>query len=244
MAEDNSKGIWAIVGKIAVVVGIAGGLIGIYTWYHTKEASLAATVRYSNINLPDKLVAKLTESNLEQNDEIKQLLPKGYVFDKLGEALKKKRDTRQSMIDEITKLNSYYEVNLTNTGSKEATGLTLQVPINGYFQLRNVNGDSELKTFSRIIQLDNLRPTNNVIVSIWTGDTAPSKTLDLIKITSPEDVVRPENLNIHQTDNTIVVLWIATAFASLLSVTLFYLFYNRIKLKEFEVKLDRVVPKE
>ena len=76
MSDSDSKGIWAVIGKISAVIALILGLSSVYSHFFTKEISLDASGNCEAFIVPNTYLRAINADDIFLTaDEIEKLLP-------------------------------------------------------------------------------------------------------------------------------------------------------------------------
>ncbi len=182
--SEESKGAWAIVGKIAAVIAIIIGLITIYKNFFTDGPVLRAQgASYPVLYSPNVLERPKTSPEsvslylpygLKDADEIAK-----RISDRIDEdlAYKDLSNSRHSYDDRVV------EINISNTGNREAQDLAIEFDTSGYYELRRVGESPKREAFAQVIKLGNVRPNTAISLIVWPHFFSKYNEGDTVKIT-------------------------------------------------------------
>ncbi len=166
MSED-SKGAWAVVGKVAVIIGIILGCIQIFKYVSTDGPVLRAQgslhpVHYSPRALErDKVEPQTIDLYLPYD-----LKDHEAVAKKVAEDINSNLIYRDSELQTLSQ-NTVAEINISNNGNREAQDVTIEFPTSGFYALERVGEATKKDNFDRIIKVGNIRSNNTTSLLVW-----------------------------------------------------------------------------
>ena len=178
MTENSSsiKGVWAGIGKAAVVLTILWTGIQLYTRIVTTDITLETEGNCEPFYFPASYQQRVKEAGtLITSDEIKNVLPKdlkdsdsvargikGLVLDKL----KRVDDAVVAFKD----LRSVCMFTILNAGNKEAQDIKLELPRSGQYALEQLGQPNKEDKFDKVIQVGKLNPGGKAIITTWNSN--------------------------------------------------------------------------
>jgi hypothetical protein len=190
--SDESR-IWGWIGRIAVIIGLIWGAIQIINYFSQKDAEIVAEGQFYRLVIPDPIIEDFKKKNERINaNEIEKLLPEkleGRYSVASGIADFINKDKSIITATELSNLSTYWEFQIQNNGSKESSDLKLELPIKGYYRINKRGESSTGGKFENIISIGNLRPSNSVLVLVWTNEFVSEYRAQEAKVTSPNGVI-------------------------------------------------------
>lgn len=167
MSTEASKGIWATIGKIAVVLGAILAALQIFKYFSTDGPIIRAQAGLYPFSVP---VETMTSGELSQAD-LEKIIPSdtpnreslvkniylGITIHQLSVGSRIARLTDSQMV----------VANISNSGNREAQDLKLSIRAGGLYELRRVGEPIKHGTFEQIISLGNLQPGNTISLTLW-----------------------------------------------------------------------------
>ncbi len=180
MSED-AKGAWAVIGKIAVVVGVLVGLVTLYNFFVAKEVSVEAEGTCRQLALPDSLLQPLKENVFPTADEIEKVLPEKLADKKIIalDIASSNRNGASKLSEAVRNLKDLHSVcsfTVTNTGNKEAQEINLELPREGVYFVEKLGESPQEATFKKIIPIGKLNPGGRIKVATWNKDYSSTVT--------------------------------------------------------------------
>jgi hypothetical protein len=171
----------------ALVVGIVGGFLGIWTWWRTPSEDLNADVHFGPFSLPTGLLDRALhrDSLLDVRDVERALhwleVRRGGRRTDSAEVSATHRDlanevarrVRDRMGEAVGGLDGYWDVEIRNDGNKVVSGVVLTHPGARHLCLYFADSVTCPRPQSRL-RLGDLHPRERVRVRIWTRYDEPS----------------------------------------------------------------------
>lgn len=174
--EAASTGTWAIVGKLATVVGLIIGIIGIWSWYRSPSSELIATVEIGRVTVPPNV------ANMYSN--VNSLLTSEELTKIVGDSVAKTRPSEQKILaveleskirknldfnpfERIDRYGGYWSVEVENTGDVSLKDVMLRIPGMDIAQVINEDGKQSIDETGPAISLGEVVPGQKVSITAW-----------------------------------------------------------------------------
>src|SRR6185369_2154887 len=173
MSDSDSKGIWAVIGKISAVIALILGLSSVYSHFFTKEISLDASGNCEAFIVPNTYLRAINADDIFLTaDEIEKLLPekledKDLVASKITSASTKRRFKLYDAARSIERINSFCQFRISNTGNKEIQDINFQLPREGLYVTNKLGEETKAAEFNNVIALGKLNPGGEVKIGTW-----------------------------------------------------------------------------
>lgn len=173
MSDTDSKGLWAVVGKVSAVIALILGLSSVYSHFFTREVSLDASGRCEEFTVPTTYLKSITADDIFlTSDEIEKLLPekfadKDLIALKVANAGTKHRSKLYDAAKSIGDINSFCQFTISNTGNKELQDINFQLPRDGLYVTNKLGEEPKQAEFKKVIALGKLNPGGEVKVGTW-----------------------------------------------------------------------------
>lgn len=193
---NNESPFWTAFGKFSAVITTIAALVGIWVFITQEHEDLELYVdAQSYITSPD-LKNKISEHfSFYSRDNLKELLKNTSLPNELIE-------NKYELVNFVMELQAkswgmdilytpyqppiyegYNYLKLSNTGDKIATEIAIDFPEKGIALV--INPDKSIKTikFNRVINVDDLRAANDIIVLIWSENMLSKYDYEKINVT-------------------------------------------------------------
>lgn len=177
LVAESSQGIWATIGKIGVLIGLALGLQQVYiNFIKTDDISIEATGTCRPIYLPGSITQNLKRTNVyPTSDEIEKVLPeklanKRLIALNIADVNSKRKSDLDLAATALTNLRSYCSFDLVNDGKKEVQEVSLQLPRDGVYFIDKLGESAKELGFKKIISIGKLNPGGKVHIATWNTD--------------------------------------------------------------------------
>jgi hypothetical protein len=165
----NATSIWAVVGQIAVVVGVIGSILAIVRHFRTPQERLEAVVRPNAFDLPfktqDCLLAfydHLNAPSASNTDEMYRI-SRSNVIARFNDEWKFGIST---IIDHCTAMAT---MRIDNVGSKKCSGVNLTTPEDCVIVIWQKSNIPTLVVRQHDINLGDLAPKQSIDVWVWSS---------------------------------------------------------------------------
>lgn len=177
MTETTRNDIWAIIGKISLVIG---AMVGVFTiWSFLKPTGQKITVQCTAAATeipPDikNVFDKIKESN--SRDNIKAVITQSKIrlvnkadLSTLADALSEHyyKSIPDGYRYSLPSYSSYYEITITNAGSLAIEDATLSVPFEAVSILTSPEESKKAEFINRSLKLGAIRPKGKMRVQLW-----------------------------------------------------------------------------
>ena len=166
----NATTAWAIVGQIAVLVGVAGGILAIIRHFRTPQERLEAVVRPNAFSLPfstlDCLIAfydHLKAGNDPDTD------PSGYRIRRTNSIAPFTEEWKSSASSRIDECTAMATMRIDNVGSKKCSGVNLTIPEDCVIVIWKKSNIDTLVVRQHEINLGDLAPKQSIDVWLWSS---------------------------------------------------------------------------
>jgi len=168
------------VGKFSLIVALIWGLIQIFSFFSASDYSITVDGEHSFWELPESFKRELVDLKYSViYDSLETLLPI------IGDEKKRKKTARSlyeyfhSQIDsafdyDFRYVRSIWSFKLRNEGKKEIKDLRLELPFDGFYNLKGSGEGPISSKFSKNIKVGDLRPSNEYYVTVWSEQTSES----------------------------------------------------------------------
>lgn len=173
LATIDSTGVWAIVGQIAVVVGIIGSILAIVRHFRTPQERLEAVVLTNAFELPyevDDCLDAFYESLKSQWDASTGTSPRFP----LARTHTFTTSWKEGVVNAMRNCKSMATVKIDNVGTKKCSGVTLNLPENSKAVLWKKGDAVSLSIGNRELSLGDLAPKQTIHVWVWSVGSALS----------------------------------------------------------------------
>lgn len=192
--RQKIENIWAIAGKIGVIIGLLVGFVTLLAYFgKLKEYKVVGKIDYHYSEMPTKLVEKYI-SDYDSNSDTKQIEASmsGIILDsKTTDRFSQYMVSsfNKNTLKEISDIDTYFEFDIQNKGKKVAISLRLDTEMKGFYQLDN-NGDNSILPFNRVIKIGDLNPGSKLKIRVWSNDfyAGRSAIIDLKIYGKTEDI--------------------------------------------------------
>lgn len=175
-----------------VVIAILGIIPTIYGWLFENDAVIEVKGEASNFYLPKPYISDIKKQKSPiYSTEIFNVIPentervnRSEIAEKVSAFLNKDKPNQTTLLDYPENLEGYYELSVTNNGAKEAQDVNLEFPFDGFYEIKDTNPEIS-GLFSKIIKVGNIRPSNTVIVLVWSSYAPERFYFNKIKVTYP-----------------------------------------------------------
>ena len=153
MAEKKKhEDVWALIGKIGVVIGVLVGIKTLVTPFFSDKPTLGI----QTICLPGNI------------------LPVGFA-DAVERAARSASNQVASLDGHhvalaVLRYNTFLQYSIRNTGNSQVSGIVVDTPYEGITQMESAGGRTAICRFTNSITVGSLRPKQKVDVSIWKTD--------------------------------------------------------------------------
>jgi hypothetical protein len=166
--SNGNTGAWAVIGKIAVVVGILVGAIQIARYWSTDGPVITAKGALYPVHYSERVFRRY---EIEAGD-VRSSIPYDLKDrDKIADEIAKDLSRMNSKREIVQRLdlpeNNIVLLNITNEGNREAQDLTIEFDTSGSFELARVGEAIKRGDFDHVIQIGNLRPNNTTSLYVW-----------------------------------------------------------------------------
>lgn len=169
---------WEWLGKIAALLALILTVFSILNFLKPSEYSLSVIGSHSPYFIPKEMMIDLNSlesafdtSSLKEDyihsaaapvvGDLKVVGLVDYISYYFNESYP------SSMIKQMNGTRSVWFFKIRNNGYKEIPGLKLELPFEGLFSISKVGEDTVSHDFKNIISLGNLRPKNEINVTVW-----------------------------------------------------------------------------
>jgi len=171
VTENSKTGLWALVGKIATILTVIGGLIGIWTWYESPGTKLQATVEYGSYQVDPNIssaVEKLRKVAVDISHPSSLSKNPSQDFQKLTEAANLALQAfSEAKYFGTSVTGGYLKTEITNTGDLSVKEVALRVP-HAYVSVVTFDDKSEkVLRNTATIELGEIKPKQIVSVYSW-----------------------------------------------------------------------------
>ena len=166
LAALDATGMWAIVGKGAVVVGLIGGILAIVRHFRTPLERLEAVVRRNSFGLPFKISNCLDDFYQKLKTEFSESQKSTGPFP-LARAANFKSEWNSGVLRALDRCKSMTSLKIDNVGSKKCTGVTLTVPEYTKVVMWEKSDSTALTVGTREVELGDLAPKQTVHAWLW-----------------------------------------------------------------------------
>ncbi|MCJ7458683.1 MAG: hypothetical protein MUP17_06810 [candidate division Zixibacteria bacterium] len=170
--EKSSKNIWAWIGKISIVLGAILLILQIVGYFKGPEYDISAEGDYSLFRIPLPLVPEYNYFRSMVN--LDSLQPVFRSIKDKNEQLEAVEYLRSYLlpkypfnVEDLIHFHSIFFFKVYNKGSKEVTGLNLELPFGGIYWINRGEQRQTPANFTNEISLGSLRPKNEISVIVW-----------------------------------------------------------------------------
>lgn len=196
--EIKSTVFWSWVGKISALITLFFLIVQGIQFFTIKDYDIVAHGDYSPIAFPDSLNLEMDNfiKSIEA-DSIKLLLPiskddweRYRIAQKVREYLMKRISYTIKTTNKLEGPRSIWWFTITNKGEKEVAGLNLELPFDGSYKIDQAGELSFFSSFKKNIKISSLRPSNEVIITVWAAESILSiSERTKSRITHPNGVI-------------------------------------------------------
>lgn len=229
---------WINANKLATVFSILGGIyliFQLYASFFSLKSKFNSEIWIQEINQPKNLKSYSFRADIEQlipegynKYQISQAIIDTIsnqldsvpfsIYDQILNTIPEdfRRYHVASNIDSLfseilypVKAAYYSEVSIKNTGSKTATNIRFEIPVVGYFELFENEVLHNSGRFSNIIAMPDLRPSNQMVVRIWSYDYLSNyhvKRTEEVRFTFDNGVIIPKTKEVVISEG--ILYWI------------------------------------
>jgi hypothetical protein len=184
--------IWAIVGRVAVILTILTALFKFIAWWRSPKSKLVATLLPTPFKLPPTVESELKANSDRVRERLAEFLdryPKKEGYDEAySRAERLASEVRFAIKDELSWETRYFSgcwhVRIDNLGKAKCSGVNLRLP---HALLASIQRDGDLEarvqTIKGLVNIGELRPRGRCDVVAWTDSPLLSRQNEEVSLT-------------------------------------------------------------
>jgi hypothetical protein len=177
--RHNPVWVSVIVGVIAILIPLVSPLL------KSEGLHLTAHAEQEEFVVPRESAVDITQEHLVWATQ--HVLPEGANSDSVAKYISKTLTPvyMEEVISAMGAYKSHWRFTIENNNSVSAERVELQLPFSGYFIATNVSDSIVQGTYSSRIKLGEIKPSEVVVVQVWTGSRWFGESSGEIKVVSP-----------------------------------------------------------
>lgn len=171
---------WSLMGQASAVFTVLAGIYGIAV-YITEKESLELYIESSAYNM-NPLVRQAIDSNFDYFDysNLQHIIQKSEekkdgklnIVENEYELINILQNAHKESWGNINRFNfdlirGFNFIVISNTGNRTANKINIDFPGSGVALVINQNESQEIKAFTKVIQIEDIRPNNEVFLFVW-----------------------------------------------------------------------------